>query len=355
VLMMRKLLFCRLLVLPFILLLVGGCDSTPQAASVAANDRHVNVITQSLVPVDLTETFTLPARVQAREDLILSSEVAGKVVKTPVQEGMNVVQGQVLMEIDSAVMRAQLEQESQNVVVLTARRDRLQRLAAEGLISRQELDDVNNGLTAAQTALDQARIQLQKTTLRSPINGMIDRRLVDVGEYVDPGKMLLRLVSVEQLEVIADIPEKDVLFLHPGQQVTITPAIIHGDQVEPLTAVIEHIAFVADETSRTYRTRMLIDRPGTILRPGMIARATFVRQEHQQVLVVPLFSVLDRRNRKVAYVVEDGYAREVEVTTGSSVGQQLIVRSGLEAGQHLVVKGQQLLIDGAAVNEEEAR
>ena len=351
---MKKLAICSLL-LPVVLLLVGGCDSTPTVENGADNDRRVNVVTQSLTPVDLTETFTLPARVQAREDLILSAEVAGTVVKTPVREGMSVVRGQALIEIDSAVIRAQLEREARNVDVLTTRRDRLQRLEAEGLISRQELDDVNNGLTAAQTTLEQARIQLQKTTLRSPINGMVDRRLVDAGEYVDPGNPLLRLVSVEQLEVIADVPEKDVVFLQPGQQVTITPAIIHGDQAEPLTAVIEHIAFVADEASRTYHTRMVIAQPGPILRPGMIARATFVRQEHQQALVVPLFSVLDRRNTKVAYIVEDGYAREVEVTTGSSVGRQLVVRSGLEAGQRLVVKGQQLLIDGAAVNEGDAR
>lgn len=352
--MMRRLSICSLL-LPFALLLISGCDSAPPAAGVADNDRRVNVVTQSLVPVDLTETFTLPARVQARDDLILSAEIAGTVVKTPVREGMSVVQGQALMEIDSAVVRAQLERETRNVAVLTTRRDRLQRLAAEGLISKQELDDVNNGLTAAQTLLEQARIQLKKTTLRAPISGVIDRRLVDAGEYVDIGKPLLRLVSVEQLEVIADVPEKDVVFLQPGQQVTITPAIIHGDQVEPLTAVIEHIAFVADETSRTYHTRMLIAQPGAILRPGMIARATFVRQEHQQALVVPMFSVLDRRNIKVAYIVEDGYAREVEVITGRSVGQLLVVRSGLEVGQHLVIKGQQLLIDGVAVNVEEAR
>jgi membrane fusion protein (multidrug efflux system) len=352
---MRKLSICSLLVLSLILLLISGCDSPPPVVSDADNEQRVNVVTQSLAPVDLTETFTLPARVQARDDLTLSAEVAGTVIKTPVREGMRVVQGQVLIEIDSNVIRAQLERETENVAVLTARRDRLHRLAAEGLVSQQELDDVNNSLTAAQAALEQARIQLNKTTLRSPIDGMVDRRLVDAGEYVDPGKSLLRLVSVEQLEVIADVPEKDVGFLQPGQQVTITPAIIHGDQAEPLTAIIEYIAFVADEVSRTYRTRMLIEQPGGILRPGMIARATFVRQEHQQVLAVPLFSVLDRRNTKIAYIVEDGYAREVEVDTGRSVGQQLVVRSGLEVGQQLVVKGQQLLIDGVAVNEGEAR
>jgi len=352
---MRTLSICNLLLLFLVSLLINGCDSAPPAASVPDNDRRVNVVTQPVAPVDLTETFTLPARIQAREDLILSAEVGGTVVKTPVREGESVVQGQDLVELDSAVIRSQLERETQNVAVLTARHDRLQRLAAEGLVSQQELDDVNNDLTAAQTAREQSQIQLQKTILRSPIDGMVDRRLVDAGEYVDPGKPLLRLVSVKQLEVIADVPEKDVGFLKPGQQVTITPAIIHGDQAEPLTAIIEYIAFVADESSRTYRTRMVIDQPGGILRPGMIARATFVRQEHRQALVVPLFSVLDRRNTKIAYIVKDGHAREVEVVTGSSVGQQLVVRSGLEAGQQLVIKGQQLLIDGVAVNEKEAR
>ncbi len=352
---MRTLSICNLLLLFLVSLLINGCDSVPPAASVPDNDRRVNVVTQPVAPVDLTETFTLPARIQAREDLILSAEVGGTVVKTPVREGESVVQGQGLVELDSAVIRSQLERETQNVAVLTARHDRLQRLAAEGLVSQQELDDVNNDLTAAQTAREQSQIQLQKTILRSPIDGMVDRRLVDAGEYVDPGKPLLRLVSVKQLEVIADVPEKDVGFLKPGQQVTITPAIIHGDQAEPLTAIIEYIAFVADESSRTYRTRMVIDRPEGVLRPGMIARATFVRQEHRQALVVPLFSVLDRRNTKIAYIVKDGHAREVEVVTGSSVGQQLVVRSGLEAGQQLVIKGQQLLIDGVAVNEKEAR
>jgi membrane fusion protein (multidrug efflux system) len=352
---MRQFSICSRLILPLVLLLICGCDSPPPVASVVDNDREVNVVTQPLVAVDLTETFTLPARVQARDDLTLSAEVAGTIVNTPIREGMRVVQGQMLIEIDSAVIRAQLERETENVAVLTARRDRLQRLASEGLVSRQELDDVNNGLIAAQTALEQAQIQLQKTTLRSPIDGMVDRRMVDAGEYVDPGKSLLRLVSVEQLEVIADVPEKDVIFLKPGQQVTITPAIIHGDQVEPLTAMIEYIAVVADEVSRTYHTRMVIEEPDGILRPGMIVRATFVRREHQQALVVPLFSVLDRRNTKVAYIVENGHAREVEVVTGSSVGQQLVVRSGLEVGQQLVIKGQQLLIDGVAVNEGEAR
>lgn len=349
-------LIIRALLVPALFtLLLSGCDAAPPEGSGTTHEQRVNIVAETLVPVDLVETFTLPARVQARDDLVLSSEISGTVVQSHVHEGMHVTKGQQLLEIDSALARAQLDREQQNVYVLTRRQERLQRLAEEGLVSRQDLDNVDNALTAARAGLEQARIHYAKSIIVSPITGIVDRRYVDPGEYVDPGRPLLHLVTMDQLEVVADVPEKDVMFLRPGQEVTIVAAVIQGDDIEPMAATIEHIAFVADDASRTYRTRMVIDQPVSSLRPGMIVRVTFVRREHQQVLVAPLFTILDRRGTKVAYIVEDGYAREVEVITGSSVDRQLVIRSGLEAGQRLVVKGQQLLIDGAAVNERDAR
>ncbi|MFO7765509.1 MAG: efflux RND transporter periplasmic adaptor subunit [Pelovirga sp.] len=336
-------------------LLLAACDDAPSVAPVVTSAQHVNVVTETITPVDLTETFTLPARIQARDDLILSAEISGTIIQSYVREGMPVITGQKLLEIDSGQTRAQLEQEQQNVAVLSRRQERLQRLAEDQLVSRQELDNVDNALTAGRAALTRAEIQYNKSIVKSPIDGVIDRRHVDPGEYVDPGRPLLHLVSTDELEVIADVPEKDVIFLRTGQEVTIRQAVIQGVAAEPMTAVIEHIAFVADEGSRTYRTRMVIDQPVGAVRPGMIARAVFVRHNHQQVVAVPLSAVLDRRGDKVAYIVEEGHAREIRVTTGAAVDGQLIVRKGLRAGQQLVVKGQQMLIDGAAVNEGDSR
>lgn len=338
-----------LISLLFLLALTAACNfsGTEQVADSA--ERRVRVETVLLTPVDVTETFTLPAQLEAREDLLISAEIAGSVVRVQVSEGSHVIAGQTLLEIDADMIRSQLEREQQNVVTLTSQYHRLQRLHMQGLISQQELDNVENTLTAARSALRQAQLQLEKGRPIAPINGIVDRLHVDQGEYVDPGKPLLRLVQVDQLKAVADVPEKDVSFLQTGQQVTIVPATIQGYDLKEVTAVIEHIAFVADDNSRTYRTTMGIDTPTRELRPGMIVRATFVRQEHQQAIAVPLFAVLDRRGKKIVYVVDDDVAREVEVTAGSSIGQQLIIRSGLKAGQQLVIKGHQLLIDGALV------
>ncbi len=89
------------------------------------------------------------------------------------------------------------------------------------------------------------------------------------------------------------------------------------------------------------------------LRPGMILRARFVRQQLQQVISAPLYAVLDRDGEKVVFVEESGLARKIVVVTGNSVDQRIIITSGLKAGQQLIVKGQQLLLDGVKVAARE--
>jgi membrane fusion protein (multidrug efflux system) len=163
----------------------------------------------------------------------------------------------------------------------------------------------------------------------------------------------VRLVQIDKLKAIADIPEKDVPFLQVGQQVEIIPANITGQSSSAVSGRIEHIAFSADQSTRTYRAKIVIDNSSGQLRPGMIVRARFVRQQLQQVISVPLYSVLDRDGEKLVFVEENGLARMIKVEIGSSVDQRIIIRSGLSVGQKLVVKGQQLLIDGAKIASKE--
>ncbi|MCW8893129.1 MAG: efflux RND transporter periplasmic adaptor subunit, partial [Deltaproteobacteria bacterium] len=172
---------------------------------------------------------------------------------------------------------------------------------------------------------------------------------IDRGEYVDPGKPLLRLVQIDKLKVIAEVPEKDIRFLSVGQSVEIILATINSAEPDSLTGKIDFIAFSANPATRTYRTKINIDNPGN-LRPGMIVRARFIRQEMDQVITAPLFAVMDRDGKKLVYVAENGIARMVPVTIGDSIDQRVVIREGLTPGQRLIVKGQQLLVDGVMIS-----
>ncbi|MCF6266261.1 MAG: efflux RND transporter periplasmic adaptor subunit, partial [Desulfuromusa sp.] len=150
-------------------------------------------------------------------------------------------------------------------------------------------------------------------------------------------------------KVIADVPEKDVLFLNVGQQVEIISASINTQSSAPVSGVIEQIAFSANNNTRTYRTKVVIDNSSGKLRSGMIVRAKFVRQQLKQVISIPLYAVMDRDGEKIVFLAENGLARKVNVILGSSIGQRVVVEHGLSVNQSLIVSGQQLLIDGAKI------
>ncbi len=345
--------------LPILIILLGllsfyllsACSRQEEGAaqSTIRPEKVVPVTIEPVVLADLTETFTLPASLEAWEDLSLAAETAGSVQRIHFKEGDRVQAHEILLEIDPETIKSYLHRDQQNVELISRKFKRYQKLEAEGLVSTQELDDLQNGLTAAKAALQTTKLQLEKSFPRAPVSGIVDRLYVDRGEYVDPGKPLLRLVQVKKLKVIADVPEKDVLFLNVGQQVEIIPASINTQSSAPVSGVVEQIAFSANNTTRTYRTKIVIDNSSGKLRSGMIVRAKFVRQQLKQVISIPLYAVMDRDGEKIVFLAENGLARKVNVILGSSIGQRVVVEHGLSANQSLIVAGQQLLIDGAKI------
>ena len=337
--------------------LLNACSGGEEPLAMASEQpvKVVPVAVKTLAAEDLVETFTLPASLEAWEDLTLAAEIAGPVRKVNFEEGDRVSAGSVLLAIDSENLQSNLAREEKNHAVTARKVERYRQLRQEGLVSQQELDELQNSLTAAAANLQTSRIQLAKSTLKAPVSGVVDRLLVDRGEYVEVGKPLLRLVQVDRLKVIVDVPEKDVAFLKTGQRVQVIPATINNRPVEPVTGTIAHIAFSADERTRTYRTKILVENPTEHLRPGMIVRAEFVRQQIPQAIAVPMYAVLDRGGEKQVFVAEGEVARRVVVKTSNALGEQLVITEGLEPGMQLVVKGQQLLAEGSLIAPEEAR
>ncbi len=347
--------FKRLPVMAWLtILLVGSlaaCNDKTAATEEngAPETKLTPVVVETVSRQDLKEVFTLPAGLEAWEDLTISAELSGPVDRILFQEGESVKAGQVLVEIDSKTIESMLTRDKSAVAVLKGKLTRYRQLLKEGLVSQQEVDDLENNLTAAEAALQMTRIQLANSRPVAPVSGIVDRLFVDRGEYVDKGKPILRLVQVDRLKAIASVPEKDVPFLRKGQVVQLAPAEILTSEETSIAGTIDYIAYAADETTRTYRTRIVLDNARRMLRPGMIVRARFVRRELDRVVSVPLYALIDRDGDKFVYVVNGNVAREAAVELGSAIGDRVVITRGLEPGQQVVVKGQQLLVDGAGI------
>ncbi len=346
---MQKIILYGFVLLYF--LLIAGCkeNSAEEIVPVAPVTKQIPVEVESVVKSDLQESFTLPVGLEAWEDLTIAAEISGVIEKIYYEEGDAVAIGDALLDIDSKTIKSLLSKDQSTVDVLKSKLSRYQALLRDGLVSQQEYDDLDNSLTAAEAALQATRIQMADSKPKAPVRGIVDRLYVDRGEFIERGKPLLRLVQVDRLKAIANVPEKDVPFLHKGQAVDLVPAEILSDEVQTLRGTIEYIAYAADEATRTYRTRIILDNKDMRLRPGMIVRAGFVRRQLKSVFSAPLFAVIDKEGDKVVFVQDGDVAREVKVQVGASIGDRVVIVHGLEEGQHIIVKGQQLLVDGTAI------
>lgn len=353
-------LFNRMLQLSWLLpglLVLGGCGNDSNAAKAEAialaEPQPMMVEVETLEHHSLSETFTLPGSAEAWEDLLLAAELAGPVRWVGADEGTALQAGQAILRIDTDTIEANLQRDQTAFALQLQEHARYQRLLAEQLISQQEFDRIKNALEVARANLRQAELALSKSTCSSPVNGVLDQLLVDRGEYVSPGDPLARVVQIDQLKVLVDLPEKDVASLRPGQIVEILTANQPGPTETSRNGTILHVGYRADQASRTYRVKIAIDNSDGELRPGMILRVRFVRRTHPDALAIPLYALIDREGEKIVFVENQGRAERRQVETAAVVGHQTLVTAGLVAGERLIVKGHQLLIDGAPVEVRE--
>ncbi len=341
------------------LLVISGCggesaNSSTDAANIEVRPEkvtHIEVL--SLIRTDVQERFTLPGSLKAWEDLTLAAEVAGLVTWIGPQEGQLLKRGKAILTIDPETRQANYDRDKVEAELKQKRMERLQSLVEQRLVSQQEYEDGVNAYERARAALRLSELQYKKSTLRMPIKGVLDDLLVDRGEYVKVGDPIALVVQIDRLKVEVDVPEKDVAYLVPGEQVNVVQANIGRGAGIQRTGKLVHLAYKADPVTRTYLGLIEIDNKDRQLRPGMIVRVEAVRRELPQAVTIPLYALVERDGRKVVFVVQQSTAIQRDVEVEAILGNRVVIRSGLEAGEKLIVKGQQLIADGARVEAGE--
>lgn len=332
------------------LLASTGCNQGRAENGVAPPVEKITPVTVHTVAAeDVQETFTLPGTLEAWEDLTLAAELAGAVRWIGASEGDRIRQGEVLVRIDPEAVEAELGRAEAEFELQEKNLERLRRLLAEKFVSQQEFDRGRQAFEAARAELRQARAAREKSALPSPVDGVLDRLLVDRGEYVAEGAPVAVLVQVDRLKVLVEVPEKDVPLLRAGQTVQVLPAAITGEAGGTRRGEILHLAYKADPSTRTYLAKVAIDNRDGSLRPGMITRVGFVRRSLKDVIAVPLYAMVERGGGRAVFVDEGGTARLRPVRIGPVVGERVIIEQGLAPGDRLLIEGQQLVADGTKI------
>lgn len=337
-------------------LTLAACGGREEKKATAPSRQTVTAATVQLT--SLPRVITASGSVSAWEEVPIGAETGGLTVTALyVDEGAYVRQGQPLIQMNDALLRAALRQQQAQVATAEANvaRDnaalnRAQELRERGFLSQASLETAQAnqrasaaGLAAARAALSETQTRLSQAVVRAPVSGQIISRSVTKGQIVQAGAELFRMVRDGRLELDAQVPEAELPLVRAGQTARIT-----SDQAAETTGTVRIVTPEVDPETRLGVARISLSA-GSGLKPGMFARAE-IDAGAQPALAVPSPAVVFRENRPGVYVIGANNAvRFQPVVQGPRVGGLVAISSGLQPGQRVAVQGAGFLGEGDLV------
>jgi len=304
----------------------------------------------------LAPSIQVPGTVVSRNDARIAAEVGGRL--TWIAEiGAPVAAGEPVARIDDAELILQRDefrgvlasQESQRGF-LEREADRLQRLAAENNAAKNRLDEVESDLRSAtsdilvaRARLGQIELQLERTRVRAPFDGIVTERLRTPGEHTSPGDEIVRMVDPGNLEVVARAPLSSLGFVEVDNELQ-----FHSEQ-NAGTGTVRTLVPFGDSRSHMFELRLSI--PASPWRVGENVRLSVPTGAPTEVLAVPRDALVLRRDgASVFRIAENGTAERIEVVPGLGAGEMVAVTGRIAPGDRIVVRGAERLRAGQPVN-----
>lgn len=350
-------------VLTYSLLLVAGtvvaCGG--EVTSAAERDLQaaggtepvaVELATASLESLPLLTHAT--GSLEALRRVSPGTKILGRIERVAVREGDRVDEGTLLARLESRDLEAAVRQAEAAVRMAEARLEnartqleRMRELHRRGSVTDKNLEDATAAHRVAEAALDQAaadvaaaRVTLGYAEIASPIRGWVVEKRAEAGDMATPGAPLFTLEDLSRVEVVAEVPEADVVGLEEGAPARLT---ILGREHR---AVIDRVVPSGDPASRTFSVKLLLDNPDGMLKSGMFAQASFPRGERRAV-TVPETALVARGQLEGLFIAgDDGVLRLRWVKTGRRDAGRAEVISGLDQGERYVVEPAPGLADG---------
>ena len=272
----------------------------------------------------------------ANEAVIVTADVTGRITRINFEDGLQVEQGSVLVELDSEEEEASLVAAQANLTTQQNQYRRLLDLRRQISVAQTTLDEQANVLKKAEAELEIARARLHDRTIEAPFAGKLGMRRVSLGALVNPGAEIVTLDDLSVVKVDFSIPETLIPALKPGLRIE-AASVAYPDDV--FTGAVTVVDSRVDPVTRTIVVRAEMPNPEGLLRPGMLMTVNLIK-ERTRSLVIPEASLTPMEDRQYVYLVNDeNQVQLVEVTIGRRRPGEVEVLNGLKAGDGVVVEG----------------
>lgn len=292
------------------------------------------------------KSVTALGSLRSDESIIVRAEQSGRITALNFKEGQPVRVGQMLVQLDDSVARAELEQARANQKLAKAKFDRAVELQQRNFISGQAKDEAENAMRVADATVSLAEAKLTKLTIKAPFSGTVGLRTASLGDYVKDGQDIVNLEKTDPIKVDFKVPELFQSKISVGQALSVALDALPG---QPFTGKVYAVNPQLDTAGRAVVLRAQMDNRTGILKPGMFARVRLTLSDTGETVVVPEQSVAMQGEEQVMYKVVDGRAMRTKVEVGQRRDGKVEIIEGVGGNDTIVVAGWQRLRDGAAV------
>jgi RND family efflux transporter MFP subunit len=316
---------------------------------IAKGSGAVAVKTANVERKEVNLDFTANGNFAANQELNFLSENAGRVSKIFVSEGDRVSKGQVLARIDAEIINT--DRETAEATYQNALKDeaRYQSSYATGGVTQQQLDQAKLATQNAKLRLQASQRRLSDANIKSPINGIVNKKYIEVGAFVTAqGTQLFELVDVSKLKLKVNVNEGQVANLKVGNAVQIQSSVF---PTEKFSGKVSFIAAKADETLNFPIEIEVANNTRNGLKAGMYGTAVFQFPKQAATILVPRTSFVGSVSSNEVYVLNKSKntAETRKVVTGRILGESVEVLEGLKEGETVITSGQINLTEGTPV------
>ncbi|MBW8882004.1 MAG: efflux RND transporter periplasmic adaptor subunit, partial [Asticcacaulis sp.] len=283
--------------------------------------------------------------VSAWQEEPVGAETGGlTAVSLLVDEGAYVKQGQPLLKMDDVLLQAQYKQAKANYDQANKAYQRAETLFKQGYLSAAALDNAQAAMLTTQAGMETAQTQLSLATVRAPVSGIVTSRKAVLGQIIQQGAELFRIVRDGRVELNMEVVESDLHLITPGMSATVS-----SQSTGPVSGSVRIVTPMVDPNTRLGYARISVPWSSG-LRPGMFAQGS-VDAGVQPILSVPQNAIVYSENTPGVYVI--GAGNKVvfrKIVPGANLGKSVVVKDGLAAGEHIVTTGAGFLNSGDTVN-----
>ena len=318
-----------------------------QSKEQAAVKPLTNVVTLTVIPGMIKETLSLPGVAKPWVSLDVVSQITGIVINKKVTEGRHVNKGDILAVIDKRDYQNAYDAALASYESAVATKKRLSALLKKNFVTKSNLDDASALVKTSKAALKNAKLNLNRCLIRSPLKGVVNRVHIENGKYLSPGDPVVQVLQIDKLKIEVGIPESDVDAVRKLKYFDITIDALKGKICK---GEYHYLYKTSSSMARLYNLEIKVKNLDGGILPDMFARVEIIKNRDPNGLAVPMYSLVQLDNKVGVYLENSGVVHFRPVNIGFQTGWRTQVTEGLNPGDKVVVVGHRIIEDGQEVN-----